>query len=192
MKTKFILYSLSLLTWSAFAQHDHSSGHSNAPAHSKKENTHSHRAAPEFQAQLGEVFKASLQLKDALVSSDPLKASATVAEIKASISKVEMTMLKDEALMDWMSYLKILNENLDLISGSDDLPSQRKAFKLFSDALYRSLKTFGSGGITIYYDYCPMANGNTGGYWLSDSKEIRNPYFGNEMLSCGKVKETIQ
>ncbi len=192
MKTKIILYSLSFLSWSAFAQHDHSSGHSNAPAHSKKETAHSHRAAPEFQVQLGEVFKSSLQLKDALVSSDPITASASVTEIKTSISKVDMAVLKDEALMDWMSYLKIFNENLDLISGSNDLASQRKAFKLFGDALYKSLKTFGSGGITIYYDYCPMANGNTGAYWLSDAKEIRNPYFGNEMLSCGKVKETIQ
>jgi hypothetical protein len=37
-----------------------------------------------------------------------------------------------------------------------------------------------------------MANNNTGAYWLSDSKEIRNPYLGNEMLTCGKVKETVQ
>lgn len=70
MKTKIILCALSLLCWSAFAQHDHSSGHDKAPAHSKKETAHSLRAAPEFQAQLGGVFKASLQLKDALVSSE--------------------------------------------------------------------------------------------------------------------------
>lgn len=191
MKAKIILYSLSLLSWSAFAQHDHSSGHSNAPAHNKKETAHSHRAAPEFQVQLGEVFKASLQLKDALVSSDPMNASASVTEIKTSISKVDMTVLKDEALMDWMTYLKVFNENLDLISGSDDLASQRKAFQLFSDALYKSLKTFGSGGITIYYDYCPMADDNKGAYWLSAEKEIRNPYFGTTMLTCGSVRETI-
>ena len=191
MNAKIILYSLSLLSWSAFAQHDHSSGHSNAPTHSKKETAHSHRAAPEFQVQLGEVFKASLQLNDALVSSDPMKASSSVTEIKTSILKVDMTMLKDEALMDWMIHLKIFNENLDLISGSDDLASQRKAFKLFSNALYKSLKTFGSGGITIYYAYCPMANGNTGGYWLSDVSEIRNPYFGDKMLKCGSVEEKL-
>ena len=37
-----------------------------------------------------------------------------------------------------------------------------------------------------------MAFDNTGGYWLSNSKEVRNPYFGNSMLKCGEVKETIQ
>ena len=43
----------------------------------------------------------------------------------------------------------------------------------------------------LYLEYCPMANGNTGGYWLSNEKEIRNPYFGDKMLKCGSVKETI-
>jgi Cu(I)/Ag(I) efflux system membrane fusion protein len=192
MKTKTIFLCLTLATGIAFAQHDHSSGHSNAPAHNKKETAHSHRAVPEFQLQLREVFMASLQLKDALVSSDAMTASASIAEIRTSISKVDLSLLKDEALMDWLGYLKILNENLDVISNSNDLPDQRKAFSLFSHTMYKSLKTFGSGGITVYYDHCPMANDKAGAYWLSNSKEIRNPYFGNEMLSCGKVKEIIQ
>jgi Cu(I)/Ag(I) efflux system membrane fusion protein len=192
MKSKTIILYLTLATGTAFAQHDHSSGHNNAPAHSKKETAHSHRAVPEFQLQLREVFIASLQLKDALVSSDAATASASIAEIKTSISKVDLNLLKDEALMDWLGYLKILNENLEIISYSNDLAAQRKAFSLFSDSLYKSLKTFGSGGITVYYDHCPMANDKAGAYWLSNSKEIRNPYFGDEMLSCGKVKEIIQ
>jgi len=91
-----------------------------------------------------------------------------------------------------MGYLKILNENLERIAGSNDLVLQRQAFSSFSDALYKSLKEFGAGGIMVYYAQCPMANNNSGAYWLSDSKEIRNPYFGSEMLTCGKVKETIQ
>jgi len=44
----------------------------------------------------------------------------------------------------------------------------------------------------IYKQFCPMAFEGNGGYWLSDSKEVRNPYFGNSMLKCGEVKETIK
>jgi hypothetical protein len=36
-----------------------------------------------------------------------------------------------------------------------------------------------------------MAFNNTGGFWLSDSKTIRNPYFGDKMLTCGQVRETL-
>lgn len=191
MKTTITLF-LILLKGNVFAQHDHSSGHSNAPSHPKKEATHSHRAVAEFQAQLREVFTASLQLKDGLISSDAATAAATVSDIKTVLSKVDLSLLKEEALMDWMIYLKILNENLDTISNTEDLLLQRKAFSVFSDALYKSMKEFGTGGIAVYYDYCPMANQNSGAHWLSNTKEIRNPYMGEQMLSCGKVKETFQ
>jgi hypothetical protein len=44
----------------------------------------------------------------------------------------------------------------------------------------------------VYYDYCPMAKNDQGANWLSDVKEIKNPYFGAKMLSCGEVQEMIQ
>ena len=44
----------------------------------------------------------------------------------------------------------------------------------------------------LYLEYCPMANNNEGAYWLSNEKQIKNPYFGDMMLKCGSVKETIQ
>jgi len=192
MKTTLMMLCLALVSGAAFAQHDHGGGQG-VPMHSKKEQeTHLHRAAPVFQQQLADVFMASLHLKEAFVSSDTEKVLAIIPEIRNLIAKVDMTQLKDEALMDWMGYLKTLNESTDQISNSKDLAVQRKAFASFSDALYKSIKMFGVAGMTAYYTYCPMANNNAGAYWLSNSKEIRNPYFGNEMLTCGKVKETLQ
>ena len=184
---------LVMLTSRAYAQHDHGSVQGNPSAHGKKEAAaHSHHAAAEFQTQLRAVFTASLQLKEAFVASDAARATAAVPEMRNVLSKVEMGVLKDEALMDWMGYLKVFNDNLDIIASSSDLAAQRKSFGLIHEALYKSLKSFGFGRGVIYYDYCPMANNKTGAYWLSNDKEIRNPYFGNEMLTCGKVKETLQ
>jgi len=37
-----------------------------------------------------------------------------------------------------------------------------------------------------------MAFDGKGGYWLSNSKEIRNPYFGDIMLACGEVTEVLE
>lgn len=31
-----------------------------------------------------------------------------------------------------------------------------------------------------------------GAYWINGDKSIRNPYFGEKMMTCGEVKETIQ
>lgn len=192
MKTKMIILCLALMSKAVFAQHDHGGGQSPHMHANPKKETHAYRAAPMFQKQLADVFMASLALKDAFVSADTAKIRAAVPEIKNSLSKADITLLNDEPLMDWMSYLKTLNESTDQIANSTDLSVQRKAFASFSDALYKSIKLLGMGGMTAYYAYCPNANNNSGAYWLSYSQEIRNPYLGNEMLSCGKVKEIIQ
>ena len=44
---------------------------------------------------------------------------------------------------------------------------------------------------TLYVQKCPMANSYKGAIWLSTEKEIKNPYYGDEMLSCGSVIDSI-
>jgi len=65
------------------------------------------------------------------------------------------------------------------IANSFDLKVQRKAF----------VQYIKSG--KIYKDFCPMAFGN-GAHWLSSIEDIRNPYYGANMINCGKVAEVIE
>jgi Cu(I)/Ag(I) efflux system membrane fusion protein len=44
---------------------------------------------------------------------------------------------------------------------------------------------------TLYVQFCPMANDNQGAQWLSTEEEIRNPYYGDAMLSCGSIVEVL-
>ncbi|WP_010229981.1 DUF3347 domain-containing protein [Gillisia marina] len=44
----------------------------------------------------------------------------------------------------------------------------------------------------LYVLHCPMANSNKGAFWLSASSEVKNPYYGSAMLTCGEVKDTIK
>jgi hypothetical protein len=53
------------------------------------------------------------------------------------------------------------------------------------------LKAFGANDRTLYYQHCPMANNDKGGNWISQTSEIKNPYFGDKMLKCGETKETL-
>ncbi|MBC6491569.1 hypothetical protein BC349_10955 [Flavihumibacter stibioxidans] len=62
---------------------------------------------------------------------------------------------------------------------------------MLSNSFYELVKNFG-GGRTLYHAHCPMANNNQGALWLSESMEIKNPYFGSEMLTCGSIEEQIQ
>lgn len=44
----------------------------------------------------------------------------------------------------------------------------------------------------LYVLKCPMATVGDSAIWLSDSKKILNPYFGDKMLNCGFVKREIK
>ena len=89
-----------------------------------------------------------------------------------------------------MTYLNTIESSLKEIQASSDIEAQRKTFSTLSDALYKSVKAFGLAGVTAYYEFCPMAL-DGGAYWLSNEEKIRNPYFGNKMLTCGSVKEKL-
>jgi Cu(I)/Ag(I) efflux system membrane fusion protein len=91
-----------------------------------------------------------------------------------------------------MELLRPIQSSLDKIDQTSDVEEQRKHFETLSDNLIEAVEYFGVVEDTIYRQYCPMAFRDQGAYWLSGEKEIRNPYFGDKMLTCGEVKETYQ
>ena len=147
---------------------------------------------PKFKAQLTSVYDTYIKMKDAFVESDPGKVNEEVKKVESAIQAVDMELLKDDAHMAWMNQLKTLNSSIKAIRSESDIEKQREAFSKFNNAFYKSLKMFGLENETAYYQFCPMAFDNKGAYWISETEEIRNPYFGDEMLSCGETRETIK
>ena len=145
-----------------------------------------------FQQQLGKVFTSYLSLKDASVASDAQKVESGASTTSQAVAGVDMKLLSGAAHNDWMSYLTPIQTSLKEIESTADIEVQRKAFSTLSENLYKSIKAFGLAGTEAFYDYCPMAFNNEGAYWLSDKAVIRNPYFGDAMLTCGSVKETLK
>ena len=145
-----------------------------------------------FQKQLSDVFTSYVELKDAFIQSDAKKVQTEASETKDVLAKVDMKLVSGVAHNDWMSYLTPIQKSLNEIQSSTDIEAQRKSFSTLSDNLYKSVKAFGLGGKSAFYEYCPMAFNDEGGYWLSDNEQIRNPYFGDKMLTCGEVKEKLK
>ena len=139
---------------------------------------HAQTPAPSFKdAKLTEAYTQYITLKDALVASKASDAKQAAATLQKSLTGIQNG--------------KKASEQAAVISASSDLTAQRKAFSSLSN----EMKTLVSGNVSsgsLYLEYCPMANNNTGAYWLSNEKKIMNPYFGDAMLHCGSVKETIQ
>jgi Cu(I)/Ag(I) efflux system membrane fusion protein len=53
-------------------------------------------------------------------------------------------------------------------------------------------KTTNPSDNTLYVQRCPMADRGEGARWLSFSEQIKNPYYGDAMLTCGSVVDSIQ
>lgn len=146
----------------------------------------------DFATQFSKVADQYLALKNAFVKSDAPKAKAAAQSFTQSLQKVDMNLLKGDDHMLWMEYREKLGQQAKVISTSGDLTIQRKAFSNLSNQFYRAVKSFGLKGKTVYYQFCPMADDNKGAYWISEYSDIRNPYFGDAMLTCGETKEIIK
>ncbi len=147
---------------------------------------------PEFVKQLTTFYKAYLKMNEAFIESDAIKVSAEAKNTNKALAAIKMELLKGDTHMAWMDQLNILKPSLQKIGNSTIIDEQRLEYAAFNLAFYKSLKMFGLDNDTTYYQYCPMANSDQGAYWFSAEKEIRNPYFGDMMLSCGETRETLK
>jgi len=199
MKKQIMLIAVLFAALGAYAQHGHSQKEGSKMDHSmhagmtqESDQVMTYDTPSKFRNQLDEVYKTSLVLTENFITGEGNDISNTSAQVKEILKKVDMSLLKSSgAHMDWMMNLKEMNTALDNILGSTEAKDQKAYYASFSQALYKSIKAFGVGAGTVYYQHCPMALDNQGAFWLSDSKEIRNPYFGTGMLTCGSTRETI-
>ena len=146
----------------------------------------------DFKNQMGVLANSYFIMKDAFVASDETLVEEAAKETLNSLGKVEMSLLKGDDHKLWMDYLNLIEENLKGIIDMEGIEMRRSHFSIVSNKLTKALEVFGFiDGTEVYLQYCPMAFNDQGGYWLSDKKEIRNPYFGDMMLKCGEVKRTI-
>ena len=144
-----------------------------------------------FKQQLAKVSDAYLLIKDAFVATNSEQAAGAATQLTKTLETVDMALLKGDAHMYWMEQLNAIEAHSKKIAELNDVEEQRKQFDFLSQALIKSVKVFGTADQTLYVDHCPMANNNNGADWLSREKNISNPYFGDKMLTCGVVKDTI-
>ena len=93
--------------------------------------------------------------------------------------------------MVWMKNLETLKKETQAIANSKEVKKQRNYLDSLSRSLYEMMKVSEQETPT-YYQFCPMANDGKGANWLSKEETIKNPYYGSQMLSCGKTVETIK
>lgn len=145
-----------------------------------------------FKMQLKAVIAEYLVMKDALVASENEKVKASAEKLRALLNKVDMKLVDGKAHLYWMEKGEALKGASQKILTAKNIDLQRASFDELSVALISAAQAFGITDEQLYIQYCPMADNNKGAYWLSKQTQIRNPYFGDQMLTCGEVKDSIK
>jgi hypothetical protein len=123
------------------------------------------------------IFKEYLQVEAALVNTDATKTAAEASKLELLLKEKNA----DETIQNAIAAM----------AGSEDIKIQRENFEPLSMGIEKMLQGALVSG-TLYKQYCPMAFNNKGAYWISSSKDILNPYFGDKMLKCGRVDSEVK
>jgi len=140
-----------------------------------------------------EIISAYLQLKNAFAKDNSNDAAAAGKSLQAAFTNFDTKNLSAEQAKTFNDIADDAKEHAEHIGANGgNIKHQREHFVILSKDMADLIKTFGNGGQTLYKDFCPMANDGKGAIWISELKEIKNPYLGKKMPTCGTVKETIQ
>jgi Cu(I)/Ag(I) efflux system membrane fusion protein len=135
-----------------------------------------------------EIIAIYLELKEALVASNPKKAQLLATQ--------QLDLLKglpvNDMDTDGQQLLGDIRTTLEQIRNSADLTVHRRYFKPLSEKMIVLAGSAKDLSAPLYVQHCPMADGNKGADWLSLEEEIANPYYGDQMLRCGKVTKTLE
>lgn len=138
------------------------------------------------------IIEAYLKLKNALTTDndkDAADAGNEMVKAFASFDKASLTADQSKKYKDIEDDAKEHAEHIGANAGN--IEHQREHFDMISKDMYDLVKMLGAGQ-PLYVDNCPMFNNNKGAIWLSEVKEIKNPYMGKASSTCGSVKEELK
>jgi len=137
------------------------------------------------------ILTGYINLKNSLASDNGSDAAKNGQEILDAISKFDNSSLTPDQKKTFLGLVGDIKENSEHINeNADKIDHQREHFEMLSKDIYDLAKSVGTDK-TLYLDSCPMYD-NGKATWISEIKEIKNPYLGKKMDTCGAIKETIK
>jgi hypothetical protein len=139
-----------------------------------------------------EIVSAYLQMKNAFTEDNSTGAATAGKNLQAAFKNFNKSALTEVQKKTYEDVEADAQEHAEHIGANGgNIAHQREHFELLSKDLYDLVKAFG-GGQVLYRDFDSMYNKGKGAYWLSETKEIKNPYMGKAMLTIGSIKEEIK
>ena len=144
--------------------------------------------APEIVLEMKGLVQHYLEMKNFLISEDEDKATKAAAQLLSALHKFDTSKLTPAQRERYDAVAQNIIDQTEAISNRK-IEDQRAQFALLGKGISTLVKDFGAGRV-VYQDHCPMYKDWS--TWLSESKEIRNPFFGADMRTCGTVEAILQ
>jgi hypothetical protein len=145
----------------------------------------------EFRIQLSYTLTLYFELEKTIFDGDTKISAEKAMILSKTVSNIDSGLLKKDMVSDWRNLSQELQNAAENLTAEDDISIQRSAFLDISNALIDMVKNYGPLNMDVFLYHCPMAL-NSGGHWLSASKDFSNPYLGEEMASCGTLIESFE
>lgn len=143
-------------------------------------------------ASVKEIVDSYLKLKNALTADNSNNVADAGKEMVVVMGNLNKSLLTTDQAKLYKDVEEDAREHAEHIGeNAGNIIHQREHFAVLSQDVYDLVKTFG-GGQMLYKDFCPMYNDKKGAIWLSETKTIKNPYYGKKMLTCGTVQEDLK
>lgn len=134
-----------------------------------------------------EVLESYLRMSNSLILSDSVATAKNAAVFLKSLEKFRFKKLTLEEMNSATTTRAEIRLLLAKIAETTNINAQRKAFLDVSDKMWKIAKSVQPIGLSLYQQVCPM----TGATWISKEREIKNPYYPKNMLTCGEIKNSI-
>jgi hypothetical protein len=197
--TLFLLIAASAfaLYWFGFRKSDHK------PKQPTMEPIKLSRHTAAFNQSVNDVVAHYLKLKDAFVEPDTAAIRIHTNSLLQSLAAIDSAELNKDTTLVFATVMQTIADirmNATSLLNQTDITEMRRDFSSLSSIMYPGFfKAILYEGPTLYLINCPMAfNENEPANWISNSREIINPYLGKNhpkyhggMLHCGEVKDSI-
>ena len=148
-------------------------------------------AADKSNFSINEITTNYLHLKNALVNDDSKNAANAGKELLTAFNNINSAAIDEKLKIKYNDIADVAKEHAEHIGDNDgNIEHQREHFVLLSKDVNDLIEEFGTDQ-KLYQDFCPMTNDGKGAIWISETKEIKNPYYGSKMSSCGSIKKTL-
>lgn len=130
-------------------------------------------------------------VKDAMVTSDAAQVKTAAEALLGIITEFDTNGLDDSIAVRLTSEVDAIRYGTQNVAEAETIEAQREYLPALTENMVGLVTHYQVTNQPVYKQYCPMAFNDKGAFWLSSSDSVINPYFGDMMLRCGEVVESL-